>query len=262
MMGYVGKGAEDLAEALRRRNVWYALAMEDIADQYKRTLLGPFWLLVNYLAFAGTFVVIFGHNAAIHDFAAYVAVGLFVWLYLSEVILQSSALFLREENFIKGLTLPLSVYVLRLTAQSLIRAGFAMAGCVAILLIAGTLPTLAWLWSLVAIALIVVATPAAIINFAVCGAYFPDLQFIVTNAMRIGLFLTPIFWADNGGGGLRSAVYLWNPFTYFLEAVRDPIYSGTLPFHAFAVVSLIAAMLWLSALLLLGATRRKIVFVL
>ena len=48
------------------------------------------------------------------------------------------SLFAREESFIKGTTLPLTVYVMRLAMQSVIRAGYALVGCLAILLLSGT----------------------------------------------------------------------------------------------------------------------------
>ncbi|RVB80550.1 ABC transporter permease [Mesorhizobium sp. M6A.T.Cr.TU.014.01.1.1] len=243
------------------RSVWMALAHEDIGDHHKRTALGPIWLLINYLAFAGTFVVIFGDNQSVPHFAAYVATGLFVWLYLTEVTTQSVTLFNREESFIKGTTLPLTVYILRMTMQSVIRAGYALIGCLAILLLVGTPVTVGWLWSGLALIMIVVATPAAILVLAVAGAFFPDLSFIVQNLMRIGMFITPIFWM-RPDGGVRGELYRWNPFTYFLEIVRLPVINTEFPVAAFGICATIILFLWVLAALLLGGYRKKIVFML
>jgi len=55
-------------------------------------------------------------------------IGLLVWFYIMETIVQSTSLFTREESFIKGTTLPLTVYVMRLTMESIIRAGYAAIG--------------------------------------------------------------------------------------------------------------------------------------
>ncbi|RWC14096.1 MAG: ABC transporter permease [Mesorhizobium sp.] len=243
------------------RRVWMALAHEDIGDQHRRTTLGPLWLLVNYFAFAGTFVVIFGHNASIPDFPAYVALGLFVWLYLSEVITLAVSLFTREQSFIMGTTLPLTVYVMRMTMQSVIRAAYAFAGCLVIMIMEGTPVTALWLWSVLALALIVFATPAVIMLCAIGGAFFPDVNFIVQNLMRVGMFVTPIFWV-HPGGGIQGEIYRWNPFTYFLEIVRMPITTGQIPIHAFGICVTITVLLWAAAVALLGSFRRQIVFVL
>src|SRR5690606_12631171 len=103
-------------------------------------------------------------------------------------------LFPREESFIKGTTLPLTVYVLRLYMQSVIRAAYALGGCLAIVLLSGELPQMVWLWSLVGLVIVALISPAAILLFAFLGAFAPDTQFVVTNLMRLGMFLTPVFW--------------------------------------------------------------------
>lgn len=252
----------DLKGGFSRWRVWVALASEDISDQHRRTTLGPLWLLLNYLAFAGTFILIFGRGEGIPDYQSYVAIGLFVWLYMSELITQSVTLFSREESFIKGTSLPVSVYVLRLTMQSVIRAGYMLAGCLVFLLIAGTPISFGWLWAAAGLALIFMIAPAAITVFAMAGTFFPDLQFIVSNIMRLGLFLTPIFWTVGEGDGFRQLLSDWNPFTYFLDIVRTPVLTGELPAFSLSLCAVTGVLIWLAALILLGRFRRQIVFVL
>lgn len=247
---------------LAMKRLWIAFATEDIGDQHRRTTLGPLWLLVNYLAFTGTFLVIFGRGSDGSDMTAYIAVGLLVWFYISEVITQGITLFVREESFIKGTPLPLSVYVLRQAMQSTLRSGYALVGCVAILLFTGMPSPAGWLWAAASIALLIAATPAVITICGFAGAFFPDLQFVVSNLMRLGLFLTPIFWIYTGNGGVREVFYYWNPFTYFLEIVRQPIITGDLPLRSFLLCGTISLVLWLIALLMLGRFRRQVVFVL
>src|SRR5689334_3135438 len=86
MISALNGALEDIGRAIKLHRVWIALAHEDIGDQHRRTTLGPLWLLVNYLAFVGTFVFVFqpaGKDAA--GYSAYVAIGLMVWFYLMEV---------------------------------------------------------------------------------------------------------------------------------------------------------------------------------
>lgn len=251
----------DIYNGFRLRRVWLALASEDISDQHRRTTLGPFWLLINYLMFAAAFIFLMRVGST-ENYMAYVATGLLVWFYIMETLTQAVSLFVREESFIKGTRLPLSVYVLRLSAQSTIRAGYALLGCLAFLALSGVAATAAWAWSVLGLMLLLATVPAAILTFAFLGAFFPDSQFIVTNLMRIGMFLTPVFWAPEGRGDLRGAFYHYNPFTYFIEIVRVPILTGEAPFFAFAVCVLAALILWILAIALLGLFRRQVVFVL
>lgn len=254
----------DITTGLKRSPVWLALAQEDIGDQHRRTTLGPLWVLVNYLAFAAVFIFVFQRgDSEMLNYAAYVATGLLVWFFIMESISKSVTLFVREESFIKGTTLPLTVYVMRLATQSVMRAGYSLIGCLAILLLSGVEPSLAWGWSLLGVLIILVVTPAAITVVAFVGALFPDSQFVVSNLMRIGMFITPVFWTlESRANAVRVALYDWNPFTYFLEMVRTPILTGEPPLLAYAICIAIGLALWALAVLLLGHFGRRVAYIL
>lgn len=258
-------GLAEFISGVRLWPVWVALAQEDIDDQHRRTTLGPAWLTINYLLFAGTFIFVIHRSGPEQAsfYAPYAAIGLMIWFYLMDNINQAVTLFAREEGYIKGTRLPLSVYVLRLGMQALIRAIYTLIGCMAIVMISGFFPTLSWLWSVLAIALILATIPAVIIILAMLGTFFPDSQFIISNLMRVGMFLTPIFWMyTSGEGGVRGVFYYWNPFTYFINLVRDPVLSGE-PHIGDAVTCVaISAVAWVAALHLLGRLRRDVVFAL
>ncbi|HQZ11572.1 MAG TPA: ABC transporter permease [Devosia sp.] len=261
MFSVFASALADISEGLRLRRVWVALANEGIGDQHRRTTLGPLWLLINYLAFAGTFIFIFNHGNTGPGYVAYVATGLLVWFFIMEVVTTSVTLFVREESFIKGTTLPLSVYVFRDTLQAVIRDGYALAGCIALLLIGGVAIGTGWLWSAVGLLVILLAAPAFTTVFAFLGVFFPDSQFIVSNLMRVGMFITPVFWAPSGRGGIQEAAYVYNPFTYFLEIVRGPIMTGQPSLHALGFCVLLTIGLWVAAFLLLGKFRRQVALV-
>ncbi|TPK76378.1 ABC transporter permease [Mesorhizobium sp. B2-3-3] len=261
MISALNGALDDISKAMRLHRVWIALAHEDIGDQHRRTTLGPLWLLVNYLAFIGTFIFVFKtSDTDSAGYTAYASIGLVVWFYLMEMISLSVPLFSREGSFIQGTRLPLFVYVMRLTVQCIIRAAYSVAGCIVILLFSGLGISTEWLLSIPGMLLIVLATPAMVTVFAFLGAFFPDAQFIVGNIMRVGTFLTPVFWVYHGQSGIQNYAYHWNPFTYFLEVVRAPIASGEFPMHAFVLTAYISLAFWVIALLLLGRYRKRVVF--
>ena len=257
----IGDALGDFRSGFAHWRVWVALASEDISDQHKLTTLGPLWLLLNYLAFAGTFILVFGGGESGVPYEAYVAVGLFVWLYMSETITQSVSLFIREESFIKGTALPLSVYIMRLTMQSVIRAGYMLSGCLVLLALFGATITMSWIWAVLGLLVIIATTPAAITVGAMTGAYFPDVQYIVQNIMRLGMFLTPIFWTVGNDNGFRKALADYNPFSYYVDMVREPILTGQVPVFALTICLAIGIIIWILALAVMGFLRKKIVFV-
>lgn len=257
MRALVGGALSDIAGGYKQRRLWIALATEDIFDQHRRTTLGPLWLVINYLAFTATFIFVFNRGGSDPGYAPYVAIGLLVWMFLSDCVTQAVTLFEREEAFIKGTTLPLSVYVMRLALQNAIRAGYAALGCIGVLVLGGVHPSPVWLWSLVGLAVALLTAPAIILVFAFVGALFPDTKFIIANLMRVAMFITPVFWIHGGEAGIRGLLYYWNPFTHFLDIVRQPIVEGLVPLSSLAICVAIAMALWALSFALLGAFRRQ-----
>lgn len=236
------------------------MAWEDITDQHRRTTLGPLWLLVNYLLFIGAFVLVFGDRSTDYDHAAYMAVGLFVWIHVAEVLNQGVTLFIREEGFIKGTPLPLPVYVMRTTMQILMRESFTLAGCLFFLLFSHVEWQPVMMAALPGILAIVVATPPAVLLVAMFGAWFPDSQFIVANLVRVGMFLTPIFWLASNGNSWRQLLASLNPFTHVIALVRDPVVFGAFHPHGLVAAALVCVGLWMLAIAGLALVRRKIIF--
>jgi lipopolysaccharide transport system permease protein len=70
-----------------------------------------------------------------------------------------------------------------------------------------------------------------------------------------------VFWGNAGGDPLRTVLYYWNPFTYFLAIVREPIVDGTAPLNSFGVCLIITLAMWAIAVLLLGTFRRQVALI-
>ncbi|RRY17094.1 ABC transporter permease [Brucella anthropi] len=255
-------GIGDYFKGWKSRRLWLAIAKEDVDDSHKNTLLGPFWLLLNYLTFIGTFGFVMQSGAGDDNYLAYISVGLLIWFFVLEVITQGVSLFSREESFIKGTPLPLSTYVFRLTMQSVIRNSYALLGCLGVLILTGVYPSVTWFWSALGVVVVILSAPAVITVCAFVGAYFPDSRYLISNAMRVGMFLTPVFWTYNGSHGVRHLFYWYNPFTYFVEMVRIPIVNGTTPLKALFLCVLIGIVMWVAAVFLMGRYRKKVVFIL
>ncbi len=92
------------------------------------------------------------------------------------------------------------------------------------------------------------------------GNFHPHGESVVYPTL-VGMFLTPVFWSPGTGGGVQEAFYRYNPFTYFLEIVRDPIMTGQPNLVALSYCALMTFGLWLAAFLLLGKFRRQVALV-
>lgn len=226
-------------------------------------MLGPVWPLLNYLSFCGVIILVVGSAPHPFNYTTFVASGLVVWLFISEVLTTSATLFNREESFIKGTVLPISIYVLRQTSHNAIRALYALAGAIPLIIYSGVLPSFALLTVAPALLLVLATAPAVAILFGLAGVFFPDFQHIVTNAMRLLFFVTPVFWRhEDGGGGVLGFLYHWNPLTHYIDIVRRPVVEGVVPTTSWVIAGTATVLLTAAALLLLGRFSRRIVFML
>jgi ABC-type polysaccharide/polyol phosphate export permease len=260
MLELARRGLSDIGAALKLRGVWWALASEDVVDSHRRTVLGPVWPLLNYLLFVATLLMILGGSAGPINFTAYVASGMLVWLFINDALSMSATLFLREEGFIKGTVLPISIYVLRQTLLISIRSFYALLGTIMVLSYSGFQVTSALLTVVPAILLLLLTAPAIAVLFGLAGAFFRDFQFIVVNAMRLLMFITPVFWTHEGIGGWRGFFYNWNPFTHYIDIVRRPIVEGIVPLNSWAIALVGTGIMSAAALVLLGKFHRQLVF--
>jgi ABC-type polysaccharide/polyol phosphate export permease len=261
MMKWIENATADISAGWRKRAVALAFASEDVADIYRRTFLGPAWSVLSFLLFVGSIVLIIGGASGIPHYMAFVASGLIVYLTMTEVLAESSNLFQREMAFIKGTTLPISIYIMRLTSKTIIRSIYPLLAALFLILIDGVLPTAAWVYSALGIVLILISIPAAATVVAILGVIVPDMHFIVQNILRLAFFLTPVFW-DHAGDRIRMFFFYWNPFTHFITIVRSPMLTGDPALHSWAIACGISVVMWVLAIVLLGKYRDRIVFML
>ena len=65
--------------------------------------------------------------------------------------------------------------------------------------------------------------------FSAVNVYSRDVQHFLSAISIIFYFLTPMYFTMDSISGLLRTVVLFNPFTYYVEAVHQIIYYGTIP---------------------------------
>jgi ABC-type polysaccharide/polyol phosphate export permease len=256
-VGALRTGLADFRQAFTLRGLWWALAREDIVDSFRRTLLGPLWIALSYVLFVAAIYIAIGPTDP--SFLTYLAVGLLVWNFISDCIGAAPMLFVREAAFVQGTTLPFSLYVFRLVGRSTIRMVYALVPLAAILYHQGVVDPVGIGLALAGLATLVLIMPALVLIVAILGVYFRDLEQIVPNVLRVLFFLSPIMWLPEQLGW-RYKLYLYNPVTYLIDMCRAPLLDLPFDIVSWEITLALSAGLWLLAVLLLGATRRRIVF--
>ncbi len=223
--------AGDLDAGLRMWRTWTYLAVEQVKNSYRRTVLGPWWLTLQTAAFVVGLAIIFSQilRTDLGSFLPYVAVGFLVFNLLSGLTRSASTVFTGAADTLRSTRQPLSNLVLKAVAVELIQ--FAHNSVIFVVFLAlGLIPiSLSMLLALPVLALIVLNGVCLGLWLGTTVARFRDVGPLVASLLQVLMFFTPVFYrledlAQDGRGALVG----WNPFLYLLEAVRAPLIGAPL----------------------------------
>lgn len=252
--------AADLVEGLRRWRLWCFLATETVKNQYRRTVLGPWWLTIQSAAVVAGLAVLFGSifKRPIEDFLPYVSTGYLLFVFLAGLVRRSADVMLDARDGITSNRQPLSALVLR----AVVTEALLFAHNVVILVALGALGLLAVGWNLL---LVVPVLALVLVNGVALGlwlgplvARFRDLQPLIGSVLQMLIFFTPIFWRlDDVTDQVRTAIVIWNPFAHAVEAFRGALIGAPLAMDL-AALGLVTGVNVVLAVIVFARTRSRL----
>jgi len=221
----------DVAEGVRRWRSWFYLAVESIKNQYRRTVVGPWWLTIQTAAYVGGLAVLFGtiFRQPLREFVPYVAGGFIAFSLLSGLTRAGADVFLNNASTIKSTRQPLSMLIFQAVTVEFLQFLHNMV-IIVVFVVIGIVPLTLMLFLVVpAVALIIVNGVALALWLGPTVARFRDVGPLVTSILQVMAFATPIFWrVDSIHPDSRALLVGWNPFAYLLGIFRDPLLGGPL----------------------------------
>lgn len=250
---------EDLVGAIRLRGVWSYLALTDVTQRYRQTLLGPLWNSAYLVGQAIALSLVFGavFHSPLTDLLPYILAGMTAWLVGPGAILDSSQLILGAAGTIKNQNLPYLVYAFRQTARNLILFGHNVFAFLVIMLFFHHLPLFNPIVLLTVLAVALSCLPYSLMLGMLC-ARFRDFGQLVMNFSPILFFMTPVFWRTETVTGLRRLIFVYNPFYYMLNLIRKPLLGGWADLTDWLAVGAIFVVGWVLCLGFLQLLRHRI----
>lgn len=217
--------ALDLHSSLVQWRFWMALGWNDIAKQYRRSFLGPLWITLN----TGVFVIAFGLIGAqlfkvdLATYLPYFAIGHILFGFFSLTMLEACQVFVQAEGYLKHAASPKLLHVFRGVVRNFLAMAHNLLIVIAVLAWSGGLGSARLAAFILALALCGVAAFFAIAILAVVCARFRDVPMIVSSAMQVLFFLTPVMWRPDQLTERGQWLVHLNPFALFLELARAPL---------------------------------------
>ncbi len=248
------------------RYFWYSLVRHDLNNRYKRSFIGIGWSLLKPISMTVIFCLVFGKlfDVKLDEYAPYVLIGMTVWQFLTEALLQGSQCMALASPYIRQQKVPLAIFPLRTVMGSgfhtLIAIGVAL---IVTLIFRGRLDPIGLLNLIPAFVILFLLGWCLAIIAGVVYTHFPDTKQILEVVLQILFYMTPILIPASAfqGRGRMLLVLEWNPITSLLALIREPIIHGLPPEWRHVGVSLgclsIAAAL---AIVLLRRLERTMIF--
>jgi ABC-type polysaccharide/polyol phosphate export permease len=253
----------DVAAGLRSWQAWSFKGWYDIVLRYRRTAIGPFWLvlttgvMIGCLAFVAP--TLFGGGNP--NFVPYMVAGILSWTYLSVCITEMSGAFLENAGDIRSIRLPRSLYIFRVLFRNTIVYAHLLIIYVLVVLSSHepVAPNFALFFVDVAVIWIFFVPFGFIL--AISCARFRDLQQLVGAVMQVAFLLTPVFWDKRMLlGQSRGWVVEYNPLFHLLEMLRAPLLGQRVSPSTYLVVAGIFVGGWALSTILYRTLSRRIPF--
>ncbi|MET0168057.1 MAG: ABC transporter permease [Vicinamibacterales bacterium] len=218
--------------------VWSLLGWQEVRQNYRRSILGPFWLTISTGAMIAGVGLLYGRllNQDLSAYFPYLAISLVLWMLLASLTSDACQVFIASEGYIRNLKLPLTVHVVRVIWRNMIISAHIF--IIAAIFYVALAPPLSWHLIELPIGITLIAFNAVWLSLllGMVSARFRDIPQIVGSLVQMAFFLTPVFWkADMLGPNIWVAEY--NPYFHFLEVVRQPLLGASASMQSWIFVA-------------------------
>jgi lipopolysaccharide transport system permease protein len=261
------KGAKvaigDIIEALSKYRLALIFGWQDVAQRYRRSRVGAFWLTLNMAVFIGALGLIFGtlFQSEMHEFLPYLCAGIITWGFISTSLGEGCTTFTSSEGIILQVRMPLFTHILRAIWRNIIIFAHNIVIFPILLLILGRMISINVLWAIPGFLLICLNLTWIMLILAVLCARFRDMTQVVSNILQVLFYATPIMWMVKI---LPDHVSRWfielNPFYHLIELVRAPLLGHAPTATDWAFATGLAFIGWIIAIAFFGRYRWRVAY--
>lgn len=216
---------QDLYNGIAWHELWRFLAWRRLRDSYRRTKLGPLWITIGVCVFVGGFSVIGSQLFRVdpRKFLPELAVGFVIWQLVSAVILNGCTTLRTYASVRQSRAIPFTTFIGSNLAAEVLKFfhHIVIWPLIALLFVPFTpnVPLAIAFFALLIANLFFASYVLAIICVRVA-----DLQHVVTAAVQLLFFLTPVIWPVDRLKGLGvDWVFLFNPLYYLIHPLKAAV---------------------------------------
>lgn len=220
-----------LAEVYTYREVLYNFVSQELKVKYKRSFLGFLWSLLNPILTMIVTSIVFAAimKFELNNFVVFIYSGLLPWGFIAISMDGSTNSLINAEGYIKKVYLPKLIFPISGVASNFVNMLLSMVSLFIVLLFIGAKVTIALTFLPISFILLFFAVSGISMLLATFAVFFRDIRHIIGVITSALFYLTPILYPLDFIPKHISRFIELNPFYYFVQLFRDPIYFGKFP---------------------------------
>jgi ABC-type polysaccharide/polyol phosphate export permease len=225
------------ADVVRYRELLGNLFRRDLQAKYRGSALGVLWTVANPVLLMAVYLLVFGvvwdsPFANGGHYPLFLLSGLVLWTFFASAVQSSTRSMLDNANLIRKTRFPRQLVPLSVVFAHLVSFAV-MLGLLLVVNFIALSRVRATEWLAIPLAALFVGFVCGLaLAVASLNVLFRDIEFIVAALLVPLFFLTPILYGLDDvphHDQIATAIHWLNPLAPAVEAVRAPLFDGTLP---------------------------------
>lgn len=259
----VAVAVRDIGEALSKYRLALIFGWQDVAQRYRRSRVGAFWLTLNMAVFIGALGLIFGtlFETDMRDFLPHLCAGIIMWGFISTSLSEGCTAFSSSDGIILQVKMPLFTHIMRALWRNIIILFHNIVIFPVLILILGRGINYNIFLAVPGLVLVCINLAWMMLMLGVLCARFRDMTQVVANVLQIMLYATPIMWmVKTLPDHVPQALIFWNPFYHFIQLVRAPLFGEPPTWLSWCVVAGMAFIGWAAAIAFFGRYKSRVAY--
>lgn len=216
-----------------RELLWH-MTQRQFKTLYRQSVLGYGWAFVSPLAQVTIYTFVFSTvlnrpSQGDTPFAVFLFAGLLPWIFFSTAINFSMESVTAAQHLVTRVYFPRELLPLSAVLTRLVDLGIALLVFIGLLIVYHQPVTATVLWAPPIFLIHFMFTLGLALPLAALNVFYRDIRFLVSVAISLLFFLTPIIYSEDDVPSRYQFVYDINPNAAFINAYRGAFLADTAP---------------------------------
>ena len=195
-------------KTLLKFKIWSYLAYSMIVNEYKRTLFGPVWILINLTIFIVAVGAVYSNIFSVNyfDYLSYMASGMVAWVWISSILTNSGMLYINNSALLRAYPVNKSYLIWSQVFYNFIIFLHQMP-IIIVFYITKNLEISYFTFLIIpSLLLVFILNLGAVAILSILVNRFRDIQKILLSSLIVIMITTPIFWKPDMVTGIRELI--------------------------------------------------------